>query len=89
MFMDRKIEQVSAKHHHFYHKMFLKRGHNRSWEIQEDYFCKDKTHLKSEGYDRIRNVIEWACEAVKKRDFFSVLSVYMDKEKMEDIYWKF
>ena len=24
MFMDRKIEQVSSRHHHFYHKMFLR-----------------------------------------------------------------
>ena len=53
MFVNRKIEQASSRHHHFYHKMFLRRGSKRSWEIQEDYFCRDRMHLKSESYGKI------------------------------------
>ena len=46
-------------------------------------------HLKSEGYGKIEDVIEWAVGAVVKGDFFSVLSVHMDEGEMENVYWKF
>ena len=56
LFVDRQIQQVSANHHHFYHKMFIERGFRRSWQIQQGYFCRDGTHLMGEGYDKILDI---------------------------------
>ena len=89
MFVDRQIQQVSSKHHHFYHKMFVERGFKRSWQIQRSYFRSDGMHLTGEGYSKIEDMMEWVIRAVHVQDFFSVLSVHMREEEMQNVYWKF